>query len=218
MLGKLIKHEFIATGRILSILFAVLLIISPTTALYCRFRTTSIAPDNFFLNLMELLCRAAFIIALIAAGITTVIVLLNRFYQSMVTRESYLTHTLPVTTSQLVMSKLIVAVAWQIMTIFVMFISMGLFAAVFGTWTEFASGADQFAKFMAEFGISSSNIVILFISILVSITVAYIKCYASFALGHMINGHPFLGFIVSYIAISIISQIIASILLTICTV
>lgn len=219
MLGKLIKHEFTATGRILSILFAVLIIISPITALYLKFRTSSILPDNnVFLDLMEILCIAIFTIAMIAAGITTVIVLLTRFYQSMVTRESYLTHTLPVMTSQLVISKLMVAVIWQIISIIVMFLSLRIFVGILGGWGEFVSGFREFTDVMAEIGVDRSNIVLLFISMLVSIIVAYMKCYASFALGHMMNGHSFIGFIVSYIAISTIAQIITSILLAICNV
>lgn len=217
MLGKLIKHEFTATGRILSILLAVLLFISPVTAIYLKFRTSSLRlENNVFLNLLEILCMAVFIIAMIAAGITTVIVLLNRFYQSMVTRESYLTHTLPVTTSQLVISKLTVAVIWQIISIIVMSVSLRIFVGILGGWHDFMNGFREVTDVMSEMGFDTGNTILLVIAILVSIIVSYLKCYASFALGHMINGHPFLGFIVAYIAISTITQIVSAVAVTIC--
>lgn len=216
MLGKLIKHEFTATGRILSILLAVLLFISPVTAIYLKFRTSSFTfENNLFLKLLEILCMAAFTVAMIAAGITTVIVLLNRFYQSMVTRESYLTHTLPVTTSQLVISKLIVAVIWQIISIIVMSISLWIFTGILGGWHDFMNGFRELTDVMSKIGFDTGNTILLVIAILVSIIVSYLKCYAAFALGHMINGHPFLGFIVAYIAISTITQIISAVVMTI---
>lgn len=217
MLGKLIKHEFTATGRILSILFAVLLVISPITAIYMKFRTTSILPEhNTFLNILEVLCGAAFTIAMIAAGVATVIVLLSRFYQSMVTRESYLTHTLPVTTSQLVISKLIVAFIWQITGIIVMFISLRIFIGILGGWNEFSRVFTEMFRFTKdEMNFNFGTYTLLAVSLLVSIIVAYLKCYASFALGHLVNGHSFIGFIVSYIAISTVTQIITALAVTI---
>ncbi len=216
MLGKLIKHEFTATSRMLSILFGVLLVISPITALYMKLRNTSLLSDNnLFFNLLEILCMAVFCIAMIAAGITTVIVILNRFYQSMVTRESYLTHTLPVSTSQLIISKLTVAFIWQIIGILVMSVSLRIFIGILGGWDEFSRGFRGFIIYMTdELGFNSGNLSLLIIATIVSIIVAYLKCYAAFALGHLINGHPFLGFIVSYIGISIITQIVSIVALT----
>ncbi|MCI8307259.1 MAG: hypothetical protein HFH14_04345 [Lachnospiraceae bacterium] len=211
MLGKLFKHEFIATGRILSILFGVLIIISPTTALYLKFRTSSLLPkDNIFFDLLTILCISAFTIAMIAAGITTIIVLLSRFYQSMVTRESYLTHTLPVTTPQLIISKLTVAVIWQIISIIMMSLSLRIFVGILGGWHDFSTAFRELIDIFAQMGANGSNVILLLLASLISIIVSYLKCYASFALGHMVNGHPFIGFIVSFIAISTITQIVSS--------
>lgn len=46
----------------------------------------------------------------------------------------------------------------------------------------------------------------------VSLITGVLKFFVSFAIGHRLNGHPFLGSIIAYIVISIIMQIISTIM------
>ena len=213
MLGKLIKHEFESTGRLISLILISLIIITPITACYLKIRSTSmLGGDNILLNTFEVLCVIAYVCAMIAAAAATVIILLSRFYQSMVTKESYLTHTLPVKTSSLIISKTLVACVWQIVSIIVMILSIFTFAYIMNDWTLSDLDWDMICNIYSEIGLDSSNVIFFAILLLTSLVVNYLKCYLAFALGHLFNNHPFAGFVIAYIVISIISSIISSIL------
>lgn len=99
MLGKLLKHEFKQSSRIILIILAILVVITPITALYTRFNMNRVPDTDLpFFDIFEALQGIAtvlYVCAMIAAAAATVILLMYRFYKSMVTSEGYLTHTLP---------------------------------------------------------------------------------------------------------------------------
>ena len=93
MLGKLLKHEFKATGRLLLPIYIAFIIITPITAVYLRLNGTSLFPeDSMFFNVLSGLCMALYIIANIAMVTASYIVILYMFYKTMVSKEAYLTH------------------------------------------------------------------------------------------------------------------------------
>lgn len=53
-----------------------------------------------------------FSLSLIAAVVTTVVLMILRFYRNLMTDEGYLMFTLPVSTTELIFSKLIVSIVW----------------------------------------------------------------------------------------------------------
>ena len=81
MLGKLLKHEFKATGRLLLPIYIAFIIITPITAVYLRLNGTSLFPeDSMFFNVLSGLCMALYIIANIAMVTASYIVILYMFY------------------------------------------------------------------------------------------------------------------------------------------
>ena len=111
MLGKLIKYEFRATGRICLPLFGALLLAACISRLFesLRFET----PMVIGIIVSIFLIVAVFVIVLI--------VTLIRFYRNLLTNEGYLMFTLPVTVDSLIWSKLIVAFVWHILSLVVVF-------------------------------------------------------------------------------------------------
>lgn len=53
MLGKLLKHEFKQSSRIILIILAILVVITPITALYTRFNMNRV-PDTVYRSLIYL--------------------------------------------------------------------------------------------------------------------------------------------------------------------
>ena len=72
------------------------------------------------------------VVAIIAASILVAFIIFQRFYKNLMCSEGYLTFTLPVTTSEILWSKLITAMIWTIISSVVIFICINIFV-LFGT-------------------------------------------------------------------------------------
>lgn len=109
MLGKLLKQDFRATARIMLPLYAAVPVLGLFTNLInhlCENQT------GFLIRAISALVSFVFSLSLIAAVVTTVVLMILRFYHNLMTDEGYLMFTLPVSTTELIFSKLIVSVVW----------------------------------------------------------------------------------------------------------
>ncbi len=103
MFGKLMKHEWRATARqimpvfVVNILFVVLFVIA-------RLIKVPIVSQGLFILLP---------IIIFAQVVTTLILLVVRYYKNLYGSEGYLTHTLPVKPRLLLASKLLVSFIWM---------------------------------------------------------------------------------------------------------
>ena len=109
MLGKLLKQDFRATARIMLPLYVAVPVLGLFTNLATRLCENQ---SGFLLNAIGSLISLVFSLALIAAGVATVVLMILRFYRNLMTDEGYLMFTLPVSTTELIFSKLIVSVVW----------------------------------------------------------------------------------------------------------
>lgn len=104
MLGKLIKHELRHSARYH---FAILVATVAVTAVVAL----SLVTDS---TLLTVLASLGLAFTGIATIIITVVSIIKNFYDTMFTRLGYLTMTLPVKGSMLLLSKIIVAIIWVI--------------------------------------------------------------------------------------------------------
>ena len=102
MFGKLLKHEFRATARIIPLAWAAMAVIVGLYLLIEKLNIAWLQGTGF----------ALVILSVVAVNFLTLGVAGIRFYQTGYHREGYLTHTLPVTTGQLLWSKVLVALIW----------------------------------------------------------------------------------------------------------
>ncbi|MCI8334454.1 MAG: hypothetical protein HFH25_07740 [Lachnospiraceae bacterium] len=123
MLGKLIKHEFKAVNRLMIPMHLGLILVTIVGRFYVQFavnRWPSSAIDGYFTynvweNLINFTLVSFYVIALIAIyAITNLYLLVLRPRKNLFTDEGYLTHTLPVSASEHIFSKLLVAAVWQL--------------------------------------------------------------------------------------------------------
>ncbi len=136
MLGKLIKHDFKSLSRVLfptqlAVLGATIL---ATIGFAINFRI-DYTYNNGLIDLLRLISgfmSGIMVLAIIAAAILVAFIIFQRFYKNLMCSEGYLTFTLPVTTSEILWSKLITAMLWTIISSVVIFISVNIFV-LFGT-------------------------------------------------------------------------------------
>lgn len=207
MLGKLFKHEMKATARLLLPIYLVLavLTIMDRIVIYLDIFTG-------YLEVIPALITIAYVISIIAVFVVSYVIIILRFYKNLLTDEGYLMFTLPVKTHEIINSKLLVSLIWNIASI------LGVFASLFILFSgskEFTNLPQYWAQFMDELNLAFGSglalfIVELIVGGLLSIINGILMIYVSIALGQFFNGHKVLGSFASYIGISIVVQIITT--------
>jgi len=102
MLGKLFKHEFKSTGRIMGIVFAV------DAALIALMFITALLKIEYLKVTVVLFMVMACFATIVMVYLTTAM----EFWKTMYGRQGALTNTLPVKPGSLLLSKITVAAAW----------------------------------------------------------------------------------------------------------
>ena len=116
MLSKLLRHEFRATGRILLPLYLLLFVTAGMFHVSMLLRDNERIGDDWAAKVFSIVSISAFCVAIIGISILAVALMIYRFYKNLMTDEGYLMFTLPVTTHQIIISKLIVPLVWSAVT------------------------------------------------------------------------------------------------------
>ena len=213
MLGKLLKHEFRATGRLMLPALGAVLVLAVLANLSIRFIQVT---DSVFLSILFGLVITAFVIGMIAMCVMTLVLMVLRFYRNLLRDEGYLMHTLPVTEHQLVWSKLIVSLVWSLVTFLVIGLiilltvllqtgtSLGELFAQFPSWAEIRQA-------MAEVGLRGGDLWLLggevLLALLLGTLSSYMHFFAAMALGHMFSKDKVLLSILFFVGLSIVLSI-----------
>ena len=217
MLGKLLKYEFVATGRSMLPVLGVMTLLVALANVSVRVLDRNIGG---FLAVLFGLVIFATVIAVIAAEIMPIVVMVTRFYRNLLGGEGYLMHTLPASVHSLVWSKLIVSCVWMLLTNLVIFLLGGLSALHLGDLSlgQIMAGFPSSAEIRAaleQMGVGGGDVTLLLAEMaLIVVLVQLVTClhfYASMSLGHMFTKHKglfsvlfFLGF--SYLFSAIFSS------------
>ena len=105
MVKKLFKHEFHFYGRIMAIVYAILLTVSVATRIIVHFES-----DTTAYEIIRAFTYITYVVSAMATFFFAFVMGIVRFYKNMFTSEGYLTHTLPVTANQHIMVKTVTAV------------------------------------------------------------------------------------------------------------
>lgn len=231
MLGKLMKHEWKATRRILLPLNLTILLI---TLVGCIILGTNILHGENSLPLVILLL-ALYALSMIILIMASNIYLMVRFYKNLFTREGYLMFTLPVTSTQLLNSKLIVGYLWTVLnilitmiSIFVLSFSSSYYTAVHNGLSDnsnaflagFASvisdGTQSTVSFQDIFGYGPLELLLMcMLTFLITSFFSLTMGYLAISLGQLIEKYKLACSIGFYIAFYIGTQIISSVVMII---
>lgn len=209
MLSKLLKYEFRATGRIMLPVYALLLVTaggtSVTGSLMGRY------PESTVLSIFRTLFMTLFAFTTFGVLLLTLVLMVYRFYKNLMTDEGYLMFTLPVTTGQLIWSKMIVSAVWLLATAAMDVLSM--FISVFDSaaWRDIFQLPgllwQQLREYAGNLGLIPAEIVVL---VLLAALVCFLKFYAAIALGYSFTNRKMLLSVAFFAAFSVAEQIAVS--------
>ena len=208
MLGKLIKHEFRATGRLMAPLFGALVLL----ALVVRANDLvfqHVESYSAFLNILNTLLIIAYVLALLGVMVFSTVLMIKRFHQNFLTDEGYLMFTLPTSVHSLLWSKLITAALFFIFTFLAEALSVAIVVWRGGLAREMFTGfADFFRRldsyYMANgLAFALETLALLFVSLLVTC----LLFYAPMSIGYSFANHKGLLSVVFYFVIQAILQI-----------
>ena len=162
-----------------------------------------------------------FFLAVIALAVVTLVVIVYRFYRSMLSQEGYLTHSLPVSIHGLLCSKLIAAAAWFLLTGACIYGC--LFAVAFRAevWAQVLSELRALAlRLSAAYGIGAAELAAVLLEFLLLLLLGTLSScllfFASLAAGHTLSRHKLLASLGIFLALGLASQLL-TMLLTLAT-
>ena len=188
MLGKLIKYEFRATARLFLPIYAAILILSGLVCL-----VNALSDSGAELSFLTVILVLLYVLAAVGLAVTTVVVIVSRFYKNLLGSEGYLMFTLPVTTGQNILAKLIPAVCWTVGSCVLCFVVLIMQSA-------FQGGLD--IRFSGGEGLG------MLLFCLLSLTAFILFCYMCMAIGQTFNEHKFLASVGAFIVIQMILQVL----------
>ncbi len=188
MLGKLLKHEFRATARIMLPLYIVSLALSFVANLSLRIVDS---PNSAMLNILASLLIGLFGIAIVGIWIMSIIIMVNRFRSNLMGSEGYVMFTLPASMHEIVWSKIIVSVVWFIATFAVSALAgiIAFFRIEYMT-SVFEWLGELFRELTAYYAINGAIFLIEgLILALLSCASVCLLFYASISFGHSFSNH-----------------------------
>ena len=220
MLGKLLKQEFRATGRIMLPIFGALLILSVLANFSIRMMDQEVT-NSAVLNFLFVFLIVVFVLGIFGAMLMTLLLMISRFHRNLLKDEGYLMHTLPVSVHGLVWSKMIVSLVWFIVTGLIVTAILFLTGLIqSGTnladlFVQFPSWAELKEILIGE-GIRTGDIARFFaewiVLMIVGILTTCLHFYAAMAMGHMFNKDKILLSIVFFVVISFVLSLMTSLL------
>ena len=216
MLKKLYKHEFYSLFRSLLPIYAALFGFSVLSRLVYLIKT-----ENNIINTFKTLAVIGYVLTIIAVFVVGIVIVVTRFYKNLLSKEGYLTFSLPFTATQHIICKLVcgaVTLAVDFLLVMSSFIILGI-----GTKAE----NDLFKAIPQMLGIFFSygkwpQITLLIAEIalfaIIKLLEALLMFYAGIAIGQQFKnkiGASVIAYICLYAASQIISLIFVSLIITV---
>lgn len=209
MLGKLLKYEIPAMGRKLLPLYAAW----AATALLLGLTTQSADSKNEFMVVISALLYTAIATTIL---VMTIILIVQRFSNSLLGDEAYFNHVLPVSVAEHIGNKAISATLWIFVTIMVAMLTgilIGIGALIVSG--EFISLRELIRGFYEielpkHFGLYVIEVLLLGIT---GIVKTIMQIYAAITIGHQVPNRTTLASIGAYILIMIFESSVGRIML-----
>ncbi|HIW82032.1 MAG TPA: hypothetical protein H9742_11065 [Candidatus Acetatifactor stercoripullorum] len=234
MLGKLVKYEWKGTYKVCGLILACVAAFTVLGCLSLKMPALDAAlkavenggstGTSFgVLDGMAVLTLVLYVLALVGASYGILIYLGVHFYKSMYSDEGYLTHTLPVTANQLLISKILVGGIWMILVLLAIVASIvALFSAFLGMYLQITPVEifQEFGAAMAElFGEAGEVLrvrvihlaVILIITCVAGSFCSIAMLFGSITMGQLFSKYRALMAIVCYIGVYILNTILGSV-------
>lgn len=204
MLGKLIKYEFKATGKLFLMLYAALMVMAILNMAILP--SIDAESGGIISNALMALSMIIYVLLIAAIAITTLVVIIQRFYNNLLGDEGYLMFTLPVNTHQHILAKLISAIVWVIASGFMIVLSLFILLLRISNFQVI----QEVFNAINSIGFNTALwIFVLAIMIIIGTTASILQFYAAISIGPHITKNRLIGSILAYIGIYIVMQIIS---------
>ncbi len=208
MLGKVLKYDLKRLGQSLTPLYIITLILS-----------IIVLGGSYLTDMHQLFTIAYgtvlffFIILLMAVGIGTFFVSIQKFYQNLLKDEGYLTNTLPVTKNTLILSKVLSSCIFMAISSIVIALSLCIAFAKFEIWT-IVPKVYELGLFRQIMGMEEPfATIVLVIMCIISYIVQLLFFYFAIALGQRHNTNRLVYSFVYGLVLYSIQQVISLIFL-----
>lgn len=198
MLRKLLKYEFIGTGRACGLLYTAVPVVALLIGLLTRFKLDGGMLFGMVLMLFMGLC--------IAAICLSIYVMVNRFNQNLLGDEGYMMFTLPAETWQHIVCKVINALIWMVICSVMFFLSFLLIALSSATLDDFREFFTMLQYLFQNLQFSTDDLVFilqLFTLMTLSTVSIITHVYAAISIGHLWRNHTGIGATIAAIVIMI---------------
>ncbi|MBQ3428911.1 MAG: hypothetical protein IJH28_03965 [Mogibacterium sp.] len=210
MLGKLLKYEIPAMGRKLVPLYAAW----AATALFLGLATQSSDSKTEFMVVISALLYTAVATAIF---VMTIILIVQRYSNSLLGDEAYFNHVLPVSVTAHIGNKAISATLWIFVTVLVAILT-GILIAIGATIVSSDVGFIELIRDLISVQIDwPEHIGIYIIEVLLMVVAGVVKTimqiYAAITIGHQAQNRTTLASIGAYIAIMVFESTVGRMLL-----
>lgn len=221
MLGKLVSHEWKDSWKIMSLLNAAVLILSIIGIVFFNAdNAVELFDSSDIGQTMGVFVYSSYsmiyVLSILALSIGSTLYFYVRFYKNLYTDQGYLMHTLPVTETELIWSKAIVAIIWRIIGTLIMCIGISsvlysFFQLRLGwEWDEVMDAIEEVFEMGPMF--VTVYIILGMLIGLGSIIFTIFKGYAAISIGQLASKNKVLASVGAYfglhIGISIVSNIV----------
>ncbi len=211
MLKQLLKYEFKATKRLYFGLYLALALLSVVLGVTFR-QEHALAHSTSFQNLQVIL-MIVYVSVILAIAVLCFVNTIQRFYQNLLGREGYLMHTLPVTETQLILSKLLTSMVWVLCSGLVgvvcitVMVSIGVLdAEVLGTlsWDRWKQLWQMlYEEIGPEFWVAMVWTILINLARLASLILCV---YAACMIAHQFKKHTMVAGILAFIGLNVVEN------------
>ena len=210
MLGKLMKYELKAFGRVMIPLYGALIAATFVFGLTIRLSMNATAKTIF--DRFAIVGGFLFVGVLVAIMVMMVVLIVQRFYNNLLGPEGYLMFTLPATTLEHILSKALSAIIWLILGMITGIISGFLMISLTGNLTEFFREIQAGLRTLHADNNLTLNLFLIALLVLIGIVSSICKVYAALSIGHQWSGHRVFGAVLAFIGIGIVEVGITALL------
>ena len=209
MVGKLIKYDFQSFFRLLFPVQLIVIGIAGLNRIVQIFENETSTCKTVFISSIVLL-----VIACVVALVMSYVIGIVRFYQGLYSSEGYLSHSLPVTSTQHIWSKLIVSMLFECGTLLAIFIAANV-ATLGEVGSEVYKAGGYLAKeLFAQVHFNGVLFLIEWILIfLVAMASSLLMMYFCISIGQLVNRKKILLAFGVLFGLYILGQILATILI-----
>ena len=217
MLSKLMKHELLATSRVVLLFYAAVAALAVLSNLSIRFMDFS---DSNLLAAFGALVSLAYGFSIVAVLVATALLMMYRFDRNLLKDEGYLMHTLPASVHAQIWSKLLIALLWDAATVLLIVLLLSL-GGLFQSGTRLGELFEAFPawgdirRWLLAEGINPGQLGLLLTELtalgLVSCLVALLHFYAAMSLGHMFSRNKGFLSVVFFLVISFAFRLLSAV-------